>query len=51
MHKQKLIDQAIKLLEEVNADDLDNIQINVCDYDDGSRGVTIDLTYPDGSKS
>lgn len=46
MSKQRVINQAIELLKSVKVDELEDVQINVCDYNDGSEGITIDLTYP-----
>jgi len=44
--KQKLLNSAIEMLSEVDTKDLETVQINVTDYDDGSKGVSVELTFP-----
>ncbi len=46
MNNEKLLNQAILLLQDVNADELETVQINHTKYDDGSVGFTVELTYP-----
>lgn len=52
--KEKLLGQALSLLEDVDVNKLEIVQVNVTTYDDGSLGLSIELTYPsenaDGAK-
>lgn len=46
MKNEILLKQAIELLKDVNPDELETIQINHTNYDDGSIGFSVELTYP-----
>jgi len=46
MKNEKLLKQAIELLQEVNPDDLEIVQIENTKYDDGSVGFSVELIYP-----
>lgn len=45
-HKAILIEQAIQTLQAIIPEQIETVQINSTEYDDGSLGLTIDLTYP-----
>lgn len=44
--KKAILNNAITLLENAVLEDLETIQINNTKYDDGSVGLSIELTYP-----
>lgn len=46
MKNEKLLKQAIELLQEVNSSELETVQINHTKYDDGSIGFNVELIYP-----
>ncbi len=46
MKNEILLQQAIELLQAAKPDELETVQINHTNYDDGSVGFTVDLTYP-----
>lgn len=41
-----LLEAAIEFLHDIDSEEIDTIQINSTKYDDRSRGVTIEITYP-----
>lgn len=46
MDNKQLLNQAIELLQEVDAGVLETVQVNHTKYDDGSVGFTVELVYP-----
>lgn len=46
MSNEILLKQTIKLLQDVNPDEIDAVQINHTKYDDGSIGFSVELIYP-----
>lgn len=46
MKNEKLLRQAIELLQATNTEQLETVQINHTKYDDGSIGFSVELTYP-----
>lgn len=46
MEKNEVLDLGCKILKSVKIDDTESIQVNVTDYDDGSRAVSIEISYP-----
>ncbi len=46
MKNEQLLKQAVELLQTANSDELETVQINHTKYDDGSIGVSVELTYP-----
>ena len=46
MEKKEIVDLGCKILKSVKIDDTESIQVNVTDYDDGSRAVSIEFIYP-----
>lgn len=45
-NKELLLIQAQGLLNSLRIEDLETVQINSTKYDDGSEGLSIDITYP-----
>lgn len=43
---QDLIDLAVNKLMRVSVSDVETVEINQTQYDDGSVGFTVDLTFP-----
>lgn len=43
---QELIDLAVNKLMRVSVSDVETVEINQTQYDDGSVGFTVDLTFP-----
>jgi hypothetical protein len=50
MKNERLLKQAISLLQEVDSNELETVQINHTKYDDGSIGFTVELVYPEVNK-
>lgn len=46
MTNKKILDNALDLLDNVNIEEIETIQINNTKYDDGSKALTIEITYP-----
>lgn len=46
MRNEKLLAIAIKMLEELDLNEVETIQIDNTKYDDGSSGFTVDITFP-----
>lgn len=45
--KQDILDMAVHILKEIKLSEIETIQVNSTKYDDGSQGLTIDITYPE----
>ena len=45
-NKEFLLEQAKRLLEMLDVKALETVQINSTIYDDGSEGLSIEITYP-----
>lgn len=41
-----LLEAAMEILHDIDSEKIETIQINSTKYDDQSRGITIDITYP-----
>lgn len=46
MEKKEIVDLECRILKSVKIDDTESIQVNVTNYDDGSRSVSIEISYP-----
>lgn len=46
MDNEKIRQFAIKLLREIEIDKTETVDIDSTNYDDGSEGLTITVTYP-----
>ena len=46
MSNEILLKQAIKLLQDVNPDEIETVQINHTKYEDDSIGFSVELIYP-----
>ncbi|MFK4568391.1 hypothetical protein [Enterococcus sp. UD-01] len=45
-NKEKLMDLAVDILTDTNINELETVDVSETHYDDGSVGVSINLTYP-----
>ena len=45
-NKEKLMDLAVNIIRETNIYELETVDVSETKYDDGSVGVSINLTYP-----
>lgn len=43
---ETLLETAIEILHDVESEEIETIQISSTKYDDGSRGLSIEITYP-----
>lgn len=43
---QELLDLAVNKLMRVSVSDVETVEVNQTQYDDGSVGFTVDLTFP-----
>ncbi|HIT89236.1 MAG TPA: hypothetical protein IAC41_02290 [Candidatus Merdenecus merdavium] len=43
---KEIVDLGCRILKSVKIDDTESIQVNVTNYDDGSRSVSIEISYP-----
>lgn len=43
---EKLKQSALKLIEDIDVGQIESIDISSSDYNDGTNGLTITLTYP-----
>jgi len=46
MKNETLLNRAIELLQGINSDDTETVQIENTQYDDGSTGFNVSITYP-----
>jgi len=46
MENEKMIEIAIQSLRSFDANSIETVQLNRTQYDDGSTGYTIDITFP-----
>ena len=46
MNNEKLKQSAAKLLSDVDTDEIETIDVDSTNYDDGSSALTITVTYP-----
>lgn len=45
-NKEKLMDLAVEILNNTKIQELETVEVSETEYDDGSVGVAINLTYP-----
>jgi len=46
MEKDKVLKAAIDLLQNLNESEIDNISIDVNNYDDGTSDLSVSVTFP-----
>jgi len=46
MNNREMIDYAVQALDKVNPNEVETVQINHTIYDDGSKGLSVEVTYP-----
>lgn len=47
MKNKELLEKAIEMLSGIRPDEIETVQINTTAYSDGSKGLTIELTWPE----
>lgn len=50
MNNAEMLVVAIQALDKVNPKEVETVQINHTIYDNGSRGLSVEITYPETEK-